>query len=216
MVEEEITTPEKWDDDWQQERSPQEHFEEMAPIFCTADVPFHLIGEHMQEHVRANDLSENPRRLLIGGTRARKILIATPLLQWYLKQGQHVTRIYQVIEYVPGRCFRDFVHEVSTARRQGDEDATMSIIADTQKLIGNCGYGGLIMDQSKHRHVTYGQGTNAASDEVNDPLFIPSSDIKQNASLFGHNLIATCTPLIRKRSCWHISTNALSSVILAL
>lgn len=170
----------------------------------------------MQEHVRANDLSENPRRLLIGGTRARKILIATPLLQWYLKQGLHVTRIYQVIEYVPGRCFRDFVHEVSTARRQGDEDATMSIIADTQKLIGSCGYGGLIMDQSKHRHVTYVQGTNAASDEVNDPLFIPSSDIKQNASLFGHNLIATCTPLIRKRSCWHISTNALSSVILAL
>lgn len=97
MVEVDITTPEKWDDDWQQERSPQEHFEEMAPIFCTADVPFHLIGEHMQEHVRANDLSENPRRLLIGGTRARKILIATPLLQWYLKQGLHVTRIYQVI-----------------------------------------------------------------------------------------------------------------------
>lgn len=78
MVEEDITTLEKWDDDWQQERSPQEHFEKMTPIFCTADVPFHLIGEHIQEHVRANDLSENPRRLLIGGTRARKILIAIP------------------------------------------------------------------------------------------------------------------------------------------
>lgn len=42
--------------------------------------------------------------------------------------------------------------------------------------------------------------------------------------LFSHNLIATCTPLIRKRSCWHMSmymgpsksTNALSSDILAL
>lgn len=89
-----------------------------------------------------------------------------------------MTRIYQVIEYVPGRCFREFVHEVSTARRLGDEDATMSIIADTQKLIGNCGYGGLIMDQSKHRHVTYVQGANAASDEVNDPLFIAVTELQ--------------------------------------
>lgn len=78
MVEVDLTTPEKWDDDWQQERTPHEHFEEMAPIFCTADVPFHLIGDHMQDHVRANNLSENPRRLLIGGMRARKILIVTP------------------------------------------------------------------------------------------------------------------------------------------
>lgn len=95
-------------------------FEEKTPIFCTADVPFHLIGEHMKEHMRANNLRENPRRLLIGGTRARKIIIGTPLLEWYLKQGLHVARINQVIEFVPGPCFRNFVHEVSTARRLGD------------------------------------------------------------------------------------------------
>lgn len=81
--------------------------------------------------------------------RARKILIATPLLQWYLRQGLQVTRIHQVEEYVLMRCFREFVRNVSTARRLGDTDPSMSVIADIQKLIGNCGYGGLIMDQSK-------------------------------------------------------------------
>lgn len=119
----------------------------------------------MQEHVTSNCLSEKPRRLLMGGMRARKILIATPLLQWYLRQGLQVTRIYQVVEYVPMRCFRKFVRDVSAARRLRDTVPSMSVIGDTQKLIGNCGYGGLIMDQSKHRHVTCVQGANAGSEQ---------------------------------------------------
>lgn len=61
------------------------------------------------------------------------------------------------------RCFREFVRDVSAARRLRDTVPSMSVIADTQQLIGNCGYGGLIMDQSKHRHVTYVNGANAAS-----------------------------------------------------
>lgn len=48
----------------------------------------------MQEHVRANDLHENPRRLLIGEMRARIFFIAASLLQWYFKQGLQVTRIH--------------------------------------------------------------------------------------------------------------------------
>jgi hypothetical protein len=57
--------------------TPYEYFEEMSPLFCTIDVPFELIGEHMQEHVRRFELSEKPRRLLVGGMRARQMLLAT-------------------------------------------------------------------------------------------------------------------------------------------
>lgn len=178
MVEIDITTPEKWEDGWQRYLSPYEHFEEMAPIFCTVYNPFDIIGQNMQEHVTSNYLSEKPRRLLMGGMRARKIIIATPLLQRYLRQGLQVTRIYQVVEYVPMRCFRKFVRDVSAARRLGDTVPSMSVIADTQKLIGNCGYGGLIMDQSKHRHVTYVKGANAASQEVNNPLFMAVTELQ--------------------------------------
>lgn len=48
----------------------------------------------------------------------------------------------------------------------------MSIIVDIQKLIGNCGYGGFIMDQFKYCYVIYVQGINVVSDEVNDLFFI--------------------------------------------
>lgn len=71
----------------------------------------------MQEHVRANDLHENPRPLLLGEIRARIFFIAASLLQWYFKQGLQVTRIHEVIEYVPGMCFQEFLHEVFTTGR---------------------------------------------------------------------------------------------------
>lgn len=58
IVEIDITTPEKWEDGWQRDLSPYEHFEEMAPIFCTVYNPFDIIGQHMQEHVTSNYLSE--------------------------------------------------------------------------------------------------------------------------------------------------------------
>ena len=45
----------------------------------------------MQEHVRRFELSEKPRRLLVGGMQARQMLIAKPLLKWYL---EHLNYLY--------------------------------------------------------------------------------------------------------------------------
>lgn len=70
------------------------------------------------------------------------------------------------------------MRDVSAARRLRDTVPSMSVIADTQKLIGNCGYGGLIIDQSKHRHVTYVKGANAAIQEVNNPLFMAVTELQ--------------------------------------
>lgn len=46
----------------------------------------------------------------------------------------------------------------------------MSVIADTQKLIGNCGYGILIMDQTKHKEIRYVKWTEQETDEINGSL----------------------------------------------
>lgn len=69
--------------------------------------------------------------------RARKILLATPLLKWYLDHGLVVSRIYQVIEFTPDDCFSDCTREFSDARRRGDSNPRFEIIADTRKLEGN-------------------------------------------------------------------------------
>lgn len=126
----------------------------------------------MQQHVRENGLLEKPRRLLVGVMKARKLLLASPLLQWYLQHGLEVKNIYQVIEYTPMKCFQSFVTNVTEARRQGDDDPKLSVIADTNKKIGNSAYGGLIMDKLKHRNVQYIQGVDEAQKAVNKPDFV--------------------------------------------
>lgn len=76
-----------------------------------------------------------PRGSLIGSYFGAKILLATPLIRWYLEHGLEVTHIYQVVEYKPGLCFQPFGEDVSDARRAGDVDPNKAIVADTMKLV---------------------------------------------------------------------------------
>ena len=185
MVEVDIQVPDQWPPYFQHPTlSPYEYFEEMSPLFCTTEIPFDAIGGHMQAHIWEHQLSDHPRRLLVGGMKAQQILLATPLLRWYLNHGMIVTKIYQVVEYRQQRCFQDFVKEVSDARRQGDRDPNTAIIADTMKVIGNSGYGSLIMDQTKHRNVQYIQGERDTCLKVNDPLFTKLECLDQEDEMY--------------------------------
>ena len=80
-----------------------------------------------------------PRRSLIGSYFGKKILLATPLIKWYLEHGLEVTKINQVIQYTPVPCFQPFGGAVSDARRAGDVDPNKAIIADTMKLVSELG-----------------------------------------------------------------------------
>ena len=173
MVEVDISVPDKWQEHFSHPTiSPYEYFEEMSPLlFCTTDVPFDVIGSHMQTHIKKFDLSKKPRRLLVGGMKVRQILLATPLLKWYLNHGLEVTKIYHVIEFKPQRCFHQFIQDVSDARRQCDSDQSKAILADTRKLEGNAAYGSTIMDQEKFQSIKYVQGEGETMNEANLPQF---------------------------------------------
>lgn len=69
-----------------------EYFSEMSPLFCTSDIPFDVIGHHMQNHAKYFHLSDKLRRLLVGGMRARQLIIATLLLKWFISHGLDVTK----------------------------------------------------------------------------------------------------------------------------
>ena len=53
----------------------------------------------------------------INGT---EILLITPLLKWYLEHGLVVTKVYEVIQFKPIRCFKEFTDQVSRDRRSGE------------------------------------------------------------------------------------------------
>jgi hypothetical protein len=180
MVEVDIEVPKYWSEVANKpdtELDPFVYFSEMAPLFGNADVSFEDIGEFMQKHLLENDLPTNPRKLLIGVMKAEKMLIATPLLKWYIEQGLKVTKIYQVVEFFPHACFRGFVHKVSQARRAGDIDESKAVLADTMKLIGNSAYGSMIMNKTKHKKITFVEGYTDAAELVNTPDFEKLTEI---------------------------------------
>ena len=76
-----------------------------------------------------------PRRSLVSSYFGDKMLLAFPLIKWYLDHGLEVTHIYQAVEYTPVPCFQPFGEAVSDARRAGDVDPNKAIIADTMKLV---------------------------------------------------------------------------------
>ena len=133
----------------------QDQFAEMQPIFKNVTVTRDDIGPFMRQYAEENDIMSAPRRMLVGSYRGEKILLATPLLRWYLAHGLVVDRVYQVVDYEPNPCFQRFGESVSAARRNGDVDPDKSIIADTMKLLGNSAYGKTVTNVDKHRDVRY-------------------------------------------------------------
>ena len=133
----------------------QDHFAEMQPIFKNTTVTRDDIGPFMRQYAEENDIMSTPRRMLVGSFHGIKLLLATPLLRWYLAHGLVVDRVYQVVSYEPKPCFQNFGDSVSSARRAGDADPDKSIIADTMKLLGNSAYGKTVTNVDRHRKVTY-------------------------------------------------------------
>jgi hypothetical protein len=172
MVEVDIRVPEKWGDiNMCDTMSPHQYFEEMSPLFCTTEVPYDSIGTHMQDHAKNIGMNFKTRKLLLGGMKGEKMLLATPLLKWYLEHGMEVTKVHQVIEYNRMSCFKNFVQDVTNARRCGDTDPDQSIFASLFKLIGNSAYGSTILNKLNQTNVKYIQGESNACIYANDPLF---------------------------------------------
>ncbi len=154
-----------------------DYFEEMCPLFVTTEVKFEDIGEHMQEHIKHHNMSHKEKTLLIGGLKAKKVLISMPLLKWYLEKGLKVTCIYQVLEFEPKDCFKDFVEEITQARRLGDRDPTQKVIGETMKLLGNSSYGSMIMDKEKHMSISYTNDKKRIQQKINEPNFFHLEDL---------------------------------------
>ena len=124
----------------------------------------------MKAYAEENDIMSRPRRSLIGSMVGEKILLATPLLKWYLEHGLEVTHVYQVIEYTPKPCFKPFDDAVSNAHRAGDADHSKAIIADTIKLVGNSSYVKTITNKERHRQVKFCNDDDVPS-LINSPFF---------------------------------------------
>ena len=155
------------------------HFQEMTPIFKNTEISREDIGEFMTQYAEEHNQLNQPRRSLVGSYYGTKIMLATPLAKWYLEHGLVITKVYEVCQWEPNTCFRNFGDSVSDARREGDQDPDKSIIADTMKLLGNSGYGKTVTNKEKFRDVKYVDSQEAGG-LLNDKRFVLSNPIAED------------------------------------
>ena len=151
-------------------KDKEDFFSEFQPIFKNTLVGREDVGEHMKEYAESHDLLKQPRRTLVASYWAKKILLATPLLKWYVEHGLVVEDIHEVIEYTPKACFDEFGQFTSNCRRQADVDPSKNILAQSAKLMGNSSYGRTVTNVSKFKEVSY-LPTDKAAKLINDPRF---------------------------------------------
>ena len=75
----------------------QDYFSEMQPVLKNASVTQDDIGPLMRQYAEEHDIMSAPRRMHVGSYRGDNILLATPLLRWYLAHGLIVDHLYQII-----------------------------------------------------------------------------------------------------------------------
>ena len=127
------------------------------------------IGEHMQAFCESNNRKTCVKRALIGSMHGEGILILTPLLKKYMEMGLKVTRVHRFISFNGKAVFEWFTNEVCDARRRADlGGADLEMLGEGMKTMGNCGYGGTLLDPEKHTTISFAKEKNIAK-HVNNP-----------------------------------------------
>ena len=168
----------------------RKRFSEFCPLFVISEVPEDQIPQHMKDYKinTGRKMIKNNKKLL-GVMKAEKILLYSPLLKWYLNQGLQVTKIHRYISYTSGRPFKWFPEEVSSARRDTDQDKNKGEagearkqLGDTAKLKGNSFYGKMIENLEKHISTKFTTDEKLIDKIFRSPFFEDLEEI--NAGVF--------------------------------
>ena len=146
----------------------KEMFSEMCPIFQNVDIRLDDAGPYMKQYGEEHGFMKQTQRSLISSYFGRALLLITPLLQYYLRLGLKVTRIYEVVQFERKPYFKGFVDKVIQARREANLDPKKKVIAESMKTLGNSSYGKTVTNQTKFKTVSKCTEAEAKA-SVNDP-----------------------------------------------
>ena len=158
----------------------RKRFSEFCPLFVISEVPEDQIPQHMKDYKinTGRKMIKNNKKLL-GVMKDEKILIYSPLLKWYLNHGLQVTKIHRYISYTSGRPFKWFPEEVSSARRDADNDKNKKQLGDTAKLKGNSFYGKMIENLEKHISTKFTTDEKLIDNIFRSPFFEDLEEINE-------------------------------------
>jgi G:T-mismatch repair DNA endonuclease (very short patch repair protein) len=157
-------------------------FRDMPPIFKCTEVGCDDAGDHMRTYCQNSGTLKRPRRMMISSYFAVKMLIATPLIRWYLEMGLKVTRVYMILQYSPQSCFKDVTEDAANKRRAADRDPSQKLAGESAKLLVNSIYGKCCENKARFCETSFVSGP-VASAAVCMPRFRDMTKLKSYADV---------------------------------
>ena len=140
-------------------------FSKMAPLFVVQEIPDCDIPEEMKIYKeKTGRKTVKGTKKLLGVMKAKKILLYTPLIKWYLQHGLRLTAVHQLVEYEPGKPFSWFPEEVANARHEAEKDPL-------KKQLGNVKYGKMIEDLGCHKSIKFTLEKRVVDKALRSPFF---------------------------------------------
>ena len=143
----------------------------MSPLFVVQEIPVCDIPEEMKiykEKTRRKTVKGTKK--LLGVMKAKKILLYTPLIEWYLQHEGEVDSVHQFIECEPGMPFSWFPEEVANASREANKDPLKKQLGGVAKLKGNSFYGKIIEDLGRHKSTKFTRKEMVADKALRSPF----------------------------------------------
>ena len=111
------------------------------PIMQKSEICYDDLPEWMKE---LYDSSEFPKETIVQRMHAKKLLLHTSLLRFYLENGFYVTKLHKFYEYQGAECFKKVFRTVYEARVAATETKD-ELKATAVKLVSNSMYGTLLL-----------------------------------------------------------------------
>ena len=111
------------------------------PLMQKDEVLYSDLPTWMQELFEENDF---PKATIVQKMHAKKLLLHTALVKFYMQHGFYVNKLHKFYEYQGARCFAKVFKTVYEARVQATE-AHDDMKATAVKLVSNSMYGSTLM-----------------------------------------------------------------------
>jgi hypothetical protein len=72
-----------------------------------------------------------------------------------VNHGLEITRVQQIVQFIPFKCFEGFGYSVTEGRRAGDVSPDKALLAETSKFVGNSVYGKMITNKENHKNIVF-------------------------------------------------------------
>ena len=126
---------------------------------------------------------KQPSKLLITCHEATNILLATPLVKFYLEMGLIIKNINKVYQYNAVTCFEEFVTTCQEKRIAGDSDESKALYAKLYKDLANHSYGYTLTRKDRFKTVLYTNAQEMRS-HCRKRTFCTASKVSDNDNLF--------------------------------